>query len=153
MTQSSGKHFKELYDSIIKILEISKTELCAVHFRTNEKGHFATFHLPDNGNAECIATEDDGRIFAGASLFKIFIANAVSLVFEKLSVSSDPANKYHRLLGAWDRVFTEVFNECSEGIQIKPLYGNPTVRDLLFHYKGPCDINHLFLAPDGSPLL
>lgn len=153
MSQSSGTPFKELYDSIIKVLEISKTELCALHLCINKKGHFATFHLPDGGNAECIAIKDDGRIFAGASLFKIFIATAVSLAVEKLSVSSDPTTKYHRLQNAWDRVFTEVFNECSESIHIKPLCGNPTVRELLFHYKGPYDINHLIFAPDGSPLL
>jgi CubicO group peptidase (beta-lactamase class C family) len=146
-------HLDNLAESIRKVQEISRTELCTVHIGIRKERYFSTFRLPDGGSAERIATNDDGRIFAGASLFKVFIAAGTSLMIEKLSVSSDPANRFRGLRNAWSRTFTDVLNEFSQGFKIKPLYGNPTVFDLLVHYKGPCDINHLLLAPDGSPLL
>jgi CubicO group peptidase (beta-lactamase class C family) len=143
----------DLAGSVRKVQEISRTELCSLHIGIRKERYFSTFRLPDGGSAERIATSDDGRVFAGSSLFKVFMAVGASLMIEKLSAGSDPANRFRGLRNAWPRRFTDVFNEFSQGFQIKPLYGNPTVFELIVHYKGPCDINHLFLAPDGSPIL
>jgi CubicO group peptidase (beta-lactamase class C family) len=35
---------------------------------------------------------------------------------------------------------------------MQPLPGDPSVLQLLLHYKGVYDINHILLAPDGTPL-
>jgi CubicO group peptidase (beta-lactamase class C family) len=143
----------DLAESIQKVQEISRTELCTIHIGIKKDRYFSTFRLLDGGSAERIATADDGRIFADASLHKVFIAAGVSLMIEKLSVGSAPANRFRGVRNAWTRTFTDVFNEFSQDFQIKPLYGNPTVFELLVHYKTPCNINHLLIAPDGSPLL
>lgn len=143
----------DLEESILKVLEISRTELCTVHFGIKGHTHFATFRFPDGGRAECISTQDDGLVFAGGSLFKVFIATAASLMIEKFSSDPQPTNRYRGLRGAWKRTFTEVFNEFSKDSQIRPLDGNPTVLDLILHFKGPCDINHLLFSPQGTPLL
>jgi CubicO group peptidase (beta-lactamase class C family) len=143
----------DLAEYIQKVQEISKTELCTVLVGIRQARHFSTFRLPDDGSAERIATADDGRIFAGSSLFKVYIAAGASLMIEKLSAGSDPSNRYRGVRNAWSRTFTDVYNEYSQDIKIKPLYGNPTVLELIFHYKGPCSINHWLFSPDGSPLL
>jgi CubicO group peptidase (beta-lactamase class C family) len=143
----------DLAESTQKVQEISRTELCTVHIGIKEDRYFSTFRLPDGGSAERIATADDGRIFAGSSLFKVYIAAGASLMIEKLSAGSDPANRFRGVRNAWARTFTDVFNEFSQDFQIKPLYGNPTVFELLVHYKAPCNINHLLFSPEGSPLL
>lgn len=151
MSHYSPAPLEDLEESILKVLEISKTELCAVHIGIEGRRHFATFRYPDGDRPSCIATRDDRRVFAGGSLFKVFIATAASLMIEIFSVR--PNSPYRGLQGAWQRTFTEVFNECSKDIRIRPLDGNPTVLDLIFHFKGPCDITHLLLSPQGSPLL
>jgi CubicO group peptidase (beta-lactamase class C family) len=143
----------DLAECVQKVQEISRTELCTVHIGIKKERYFSTFRLPDGGSAERIATADDGRVFAGSSLFKVYIAAGVTWMIEKLSADSDPANRFRGVRNSWARTFTDVFNQFSKDFQLKPLYGNPTVFELLVHYKGPCSINHLLLAPDGSPLL
>jgi hypothetical protein len=149
-TKLFNKRFEE---SVLKVQEISRTNLCAIHIGAGNERYFFTSRLPDNGKAECIGTDDDGRIFAGASLFKIFIAIGVSLMIDKLSDDPDPQNKFQKLQSGWANTFTDVFNDFSPDLKIARLYGNPTVLDLVCHFKGPCEINHLFLAPNGSPFL
>ncbi|RFU26782.1 hypothetical protein B7463_g9547, partial [Scytalidium lignicola] len=136
---------ESLVEGALEVQGISKTDLCAYLVSVQGQRLFCTSKLRDNGRAERIANEDDGRIFPAWSLFKVFIAVAVSLMIEKLSLLPPDA---------WDRTFTEVFNHFSESvIIIRPLDGDPTVKDLVFHFKGPCNINHLFLSPEGSPIL
>lgn len=143
----------DLAEYVQKVQEISKTELCTIHVGIRKARYFSTFRLPDGGSAERIATADDGRIFAGSSLFKVYIAAGASWMIEKLSAGSDPSNRFRGVRNAWSRTFTDVFNEYSQDFKIKPLYGNPTVFELIVHYKGPCNINHWLFSPDGSPLL
>jgi hypothetical protein len=50
--------------------------------------------------------------------------------------------------------FTVVFNNVAreEGCSMRALHGDPSVLQLLLHYNGVYDINHILLAPDGTPL-
>lgn len=144
----------DLAEYVQKVQEISKTELCTVHVGIRKDRYSSTFRLPDGGSAERIGTADDGRIFAGSSLFKVYIAAGASLMIEKLSAGSGPDNRFRGVRNAWARTFTNVFNEYSQDFKIKPLYGNPTVFELIVHYKGPCNINHwLFFSRRKPPLI
>jgi hypothetical protein len=60
-------------------------------------------------------------------MFKVFITTATSLIVEKLSASPKPNNIYRGLRGAWDRPFTDVFNQHSKDFKLNPLYGDPTL--------------------------
>ncbi|KAH8601495.1 beta-lactamase/transpeptidase-like protein [Bisporella sp. PMI_857] len=144
---------QKLDSSICEIHKISKTDLCTIHIRTRDESLFATYRLLDDGKATRIADSDDSRVFAVASLFKPFIAVGVARMIEDLSVSRiEGHQRYHKLQGAWNKTFTEVFNDSSD-VKIKPLKGDPTVMELMVHLKGAYNMNHLLLAPDGSPLL
>ncbi|KAI9742787.1 MAG: hypothetical protein M1818_003516 [Claussenomyces sp. TS43310] len=153
MCRFSTSPLDGLTESIPKILDISKTQLCTVHVGIKDARYFSTFRSRDGSRAQRITADDDGRIFAGASLFKVFIAAAASVMIEKLSANPSPTNKYRGLRNAWVSTFTDVFNTFSQDFKIGPLHGNPTILNLIVHCKGPCDINHLLFAPDGSPLL
>jgi CubicO group peptidase (beta-lactamase class C family) len=86
-------------------------------------------------------------------LFKVFIAACLILIIDKLSSDSSTTTEYRKLEGAWDRPFTDVFNDLV-GVQdqMRPLPGDPSVLKLLLHYHGVYDMNHILLAPDGTPL-
>jgi hypothetical protein len=152
MPQSS-QILEALRESILRVQEISKTELCTIHVKTRNERLFTTSRLSNHSKAEFIADHDDGRIFAASSMFKIFITTATLLIVEKLSASPEPNNIYRGLRGAWDRPFTDVFNQHSKDFKLNPLYGDPSLLQTSLHFNGPRNINHLLLAPDGSPLL
>jgi CubicO group peptidase (beta-lactamase class C family) len=86
-------------------------------------------------------------------LFKIFIAACLTLIIDKLSSDPNTTIKYHKLKDAWDKPFTRVFNNLV-GVQdqMRSLPEDPSVQQLLVHFKGVSDINHILLAPDGTPL-
>jgi CubicO group peptidase (beta-lactamase class C family) len=143
---------KNLNPTILKIQEISKAERSAIVVGFEKELLYATYGTSTTGEAEHIATDNDEHVFAVASLFKIFIAAGAFLMMDKLSTSSDPTNPYRNLRRAWDKPFTTLFNEYSKDFQLQPLPGNPTLLQLLVHFKGICNINHLLLSPDGTPL-
>jgi hypothetical protein len=72
---------------------------------------------------------------------------------KKLSASPKPINKYRGLQGTWERPFTNVFNQYSKDFKLNPLHENLTLKQILLHFKGLYGVNHLFLVPDGNPLL
>jgi CubicO group peptidase (beta-lactamase class C family) len=136
------------------ILGITNTDLCkACIFNTKAK-RFYTYERGEHEEVKCTASnDDDGRLFLGWSLFKLFIATGVCLIIDKLSISPQHGDKFRGLHNTWNRTFTQVFNDRSKNFKIKQLYGNPTILELVCHFKGSPDFNHILYAPDGSPLL
>ncbi|KAH8587057.1 beta-lactamase/transpeptidase-like protein [Bisporella sp. PMI_857] len=158
ITKISGSPYlrstlQKLDRSIREIHEISRTDLVTIHVQTRFESLFATYHLSGDGRAECIALNNDNRVFAVASLFKPFIAVGIARIIDDLSISLNGNHKqYADLRGSWEKTFTEVFNHFSD-VKIAPLAGDPTVENLLVHYKGVDNMTHILFAPDGSPLL
>ena len=137
-----------------KTLDISNGDRAEVYVSKKEAKYFAIFQRGEDRKAECIATSPNhGQLFLGWSLFKIFIATGVALIIDKLSLDPDRDNKYSGLDNAWKRTFTEVFNEKSRDLNINALHGDPSIIELVCHFKGPFDFNHILFAPDGTPLL
>jgi CubicO group peptidase (beta-lactamase class C family) len=142
---------KNLHDSILKMSERSKTELAAILIAFEEERFYATIHTSKAGKAELIENHHD-QVFRIASLGKVYIAAAACLMIDVLSMDSAPTNPYHKLTGAWDKSFTTLFNEYSKESKIAPLHGDPNVINLLLHYKGVRNVNHLLFSPDGTLL-
>ena len=143
--------------NVLAILDISNTARCCIYCRAHHEKTHATYYKPATGRAQRDPQCDEDLLFQCASLFKVFIAACLILIIDKLSSdpSSDPSTTvgYRKLEGAWDRPFTDVFNDLV-GVQdqMRPLPGDPSVKQLLLHYNGVYDINHILLAPDGTPL-
>jgi CubicO group peptidase (beta-lactamase class C family) len=144
----------DINESAVQILNTSKTPRCAVVYRASHKTLCATYHKSDTGGAERDKQCNKELLFQMASLFKVFIASGVILMIDKLSADQTPTNRYRMLKGAWDRPFTEVFNKVGghSGLKLGSLPGNPTVEQLLVHFNGVDNINHLLVAVDGTPL-
>ena len=146
--------FKALDPSVLEILNISNTARCSIYCRTQHEKIHTSYYKPATGLAQRDPQCDKGLLFQSASLFKVFIASCLILIIDKLSLDPSTADRYHKLGGAWDKPFADVFNNLVEAKEsrIRPLPGDPSVLQLLLHYNGVYDINHILLAPDGTPL-
>jgi len=146
--------FEALDSSLLAILDISNTTRCSIYCRAQHEKTHATYHKPATGPAQRDPQCDESLLFQSASLFKVFIASCLILIIDKLSSDPSTAARYHKLGGAWNKPFTDVFNDLVEAkdSRIRPLPGDPSVLQLLLHYNGVYDINHILLAPDGTPL-
>ncbi|KAG0650401.1 hypothetical protein D0Z07_3187 [Hyphodiscus hymeniophilus] len=146
--------FQRFEKSICEIHKISKTDLITIHIQQPEESFFATYQLTDDDKSIRIADFDDHRVFAVASLFKPLIATGLALIIEKLSISPEEKHqRFHCLKEAWGKSFTLIFNSLEPKFRIKRLEGDPHVKQLLCHFRGVYNMNHILLAPDGSPLL
>ncbi|KAH6662271.1 beta-lactamase/transpeptidase-like protein [Halenospora varia] len=146
--------FEALDPSIREMLNISNTARCSIYWRARHKKIHATYHKPASGPAQRDPQCDEGLLFQCASLFKVFIAASLVLIIDKLSSDPRTTDRYRKLEGAWNKPFTVVFNDLVgvEDDRMRPLPGNPSVLQVLLHYSGVYDINHILLAPDGTPL-
>jgi CubicO group peptidase (beta-lactamase class C family) len=144
----------DIDENIVQILDISNTAQCAVICRLSDLKLRATYHKWDTGRAERDEQYSEELLFRMASLFKVFIASGLILMIDKLSADQTPGNCYRKLKGVWDRPFAEVFDEVAEDKYPKlgSLPGNPTVEQLLVHFNGLDNLNHLLVAVDGTPL-
>jgi CubicO group peptidase (beta-lactamase class C family) len=139
--------------SVLAILDISNTARCCIYCRAQHEKTNASYDKPATGRPQRDLQCDEDLLFQCASLFKVFIAACLILIIDKLSSDPGTTARYRKLEGAWDRPFTDVFNELV-GVQdqMRPLPGDPSVKQLLLHYNGVYDINHILLGPDGTPL-
>ena len=139
--------------SVLAILDISNTARCSICCRAQHEKTHATYHKPATGHAQRDPQCDEDLLFQCASLFKVFIAACLTLIIDKLSSDPNTTIKYHKLKDAWGKPFTDVFNSLV-GVQdqMRSLPEDPSVQQLLVHFKGVPDINHILLAPDGTPL-
>ncbi|PMD43786.1 beta-lactamase/transpeptidase-like protein [Hyaloscypha variabilis F] len=145
--------FEALDPSILAILDISNTDRCSLYCSAEDQKFHATYHKPATGRAQRDPKCDEDLLFQCASLFKVFIAASLTLIIDRLSSDPSATARYRKLEGAWDKPFTDVFNKLvGDQDQMQPLPGDPSVLQLLLHYKGVYDINHILLAPDGTPL-
>jgi len=144
---------KALDPSVRAILDISDTVRCSICYGAHHEKSHATYHKPAAGRAQHDPQCDEDLLFQCASIFKVFIAASLILIIDKLSSDPSTTPGYRKLDDAWDRPFTDVYNSLV-GVQdrMRPLPGEPSVLQLLVHYNGIYDINHILLAPDGTPL-
>ena len=139
--------------SILEMLDISNTARCSVYYGAEHERAHATYHKPPTGPAKRDPQYDEDLLFQCASLSKVYIAASVILMIDKLSLDPSTSAKYRKLEGAWNRPFTDVFNDLVEVHDwMQPLPGDPSVLQLLVHYKGVHGLNHILIAPDGTPL-
>jgi CubicO group peptidase (beta-lactamase class C family) len=145
----------DIDESNVQILDISNTARCAIVCGLSDLRLRATYHKSDTGRAKRDEQYNEELLFQMASLFKVFIASGVILMIDKLSADQAPENPYRKLMGAWDRPFAEVFDKVAghRYPKLGSLPGNPTVEQLLVHFNGVDNINHLLVAVDGTPLL
>ncbi|KAH8670117.1 beta-lactamase/transpeptidase-like protein [Tricladium varicosporioides] len=146
--------FGDLDPSLLEMLNISNTARCSVYCRAQHEKIHATYHKPAFGPAQRDLQCDESLLFQCASLFKVFISASLILAIDKLSSDPSPTNRYRKLKDAWSKPFTVVFNDLAEGedSRMRPLPGEPSVLQVLLHFNGVYDINHILLAPDGTPL-
>jgi CubicO group peptidase (beta-lactamase class C family) len=152
---SSFQHtFEALDPSFLAILDISNTARCSVYCRAEDEKTHATYHKPAASQAKRDPKCDEDLLFQCASLFKVFIAACLILIIDKLSSDPSTTTGYRKLKGAWNKPFTVVFNDLlgAEDRKMRPLPGDPSVLQVLLHYNGVYGINHILLAPDGTPL-
>ena len=145
---------KDLEPSFLKILDTANTACCALYWRAEEEKIHQTYHKPAMGNAQPDNPNDKKPLFQMASLVKVFIAACICLIIEKLSLDSDPENPFREFRGAWSKSFTEVFNKISkhDDYKMDHLPGDPSLLQMLVHYDSVYGMNHIFLAPDATPL-
>ena len=145
--------FKALDPSILAIQDTTNTARCAVYVRAEKEKSPATYHKPASGASQRDPQSDENLVFQCASLFKVFIAACVILMVEKLSVDPSSKNPYRKLKGAWNEPFTVVFNKLdNKGDRMRPLPMDPSLLQILVHSNGVYDMNHIFLAPDATPM-
>jgi CubicO group peptidase (beta-lactamase class C family) len=73
-------------------------------------------------------------------------------MIDVLSADPAPTNPYCRLENAWEQPFTDLFNQYSKDLKIPAMHGDPELINLLLHYKGVRNVNHLLISPDGTLL-
>jgi CubicO group peptidase (beta-lactamase class C family) len=139
--------------SVLAMLDISNTARCSIYYRAQHEKTHATYHKPPTGRAQRDPQCDENLLFQCASLFKVFIAASLILLIDKHALDPSTSTGCRKLEGAWNRPFTDVFNDLVRPQeQMGSLPGDPSVLQLLLHYKGVYDLNHILLAPDGTPL-
>jgi CubicO group peptidase (beta-lactamase class C family) len=140
--------------SVLAILDISNTARCSIYCRIQDEKTHVTYHKPATGRAQRDPQCDEDLLFQCGSLFKVFIAACLILIIDKLSSDPSTTTRYRKLKDAWNRPFTDVFNDLVDvqNSKIDPLPGEPSVLQMLLHYNGIYDINHILLSPDGTPL-
>ncbi|KAE9370224.1 beta-lactamase/transpeptidase-like protein [Stipitochalara longipes BDJ] len=150
---SFQQSLKALDPSVLAILNISNTARCSIYCRAHHEKTHATYHKPATGGAQRDPQCNEELLFQCASLFKVFIAACLILIIDKLSSDPNTTPGYRKLAGAWDKPFVDVFNGLV-GVedQMRSLPGDPSVFQLLVHFNGVYDMNHILLAPDGTPL-
>ena len=123
--------------SILEMLDISNTARCSVYYGAEHEKVHATYHKPPTGRPQRDSQCNEDLLFQCASLFKVFIAACLILIIDKLSLDPSTSTKYRKLKGAWNRSFTDVFNDLvGAQDQMQPLPGDPSVLQLLVHHKG-----------------
>jgi Beta-lactamase len=133
---------------ISRILQIAGTKTCSIHlemipWEPRRKGYLDGRSGYDLGNT----------IFAWGSLSKMVVTVALWTIIEDLANSDLPEyGKYKPLRDAWKRPFVECFNAVSD-IKLLDLPDSPKVEQLVAHFAGAPPLNHIIMAPDGTPLI
>jgi hypothetical protein len=151
---SFQQSFKALDPSVLAILDTANIARSAIYCRAEHEKIHATYHKPASGGSQRDPQCDENLLFQSASLFKVFIAASMILMIDKLSMDPSDKNPYRKLKGAWHEPFTVVFNKLveTEGGKMRPLPLDPSVLQMLVHYNGVYDMNHILLAPDATPI-
>jgi Beta-lactamase len=132
---------------ILEILRIAGTQLCTVYLEMQKM--FPQQETYSDGKP---CDNSDDTVFPWCSLSKIVVAETLAIIINDLATSSDPENaRFEPLRDAWEKPFLECFNDVSEN-KMLDLPGNPKIQELVVHYAGIPPLNHIIMAPDGTPL-
>ncbi|KAH0538338.1 hypothetical protein FGG08_005073 [Glutinoglossum americanum] len=133
---------------IRQILRTAGTKQCTVHLEVIPRDPQQKTYLdgePRDGL--------ENTIYPWGSLTKIVVASALSGIIDVYAISDRPEHeRYKPLREAWDKPFVECFNKVSE-VKMPNLLGEPTVGELVIHFSGIPPVNHIIMAPDGTPLM
>jgi CubicO group peptidase (beta-lactamase class C family) len=134
--------------NIKRILQEGGTPQCSVWAELPSGQQFhGTIHShplgPTNSNSY---EQHDTIIYEIGSLTKMFIAYALVILVERLAKSDDPnCDRFRELQEAWDKGVRKYLNIA--------LPGDPTIDNLLSHFKGLPSMNDFLFGPDGTVLM
>jgi CubicO group peptidase (beta-lactamase class C family) len=134
--------------SIERILQEGGTPQCSIWAELPKGQQFhRTVHSHPPGHTNSNDYErNDTILYDIGSLTKIFIAYALVILVERLAKSDDPTcNRFRDLQDAWDKGVRKYLNIT--------LPGEPTIDNLLSHFKGLPSMNDFLFGPDGTVLM
>ena len=145
---------EDAMEDIRKTLHRGQTESCSiVSLKVGRDPWYKNFRIPASGEIE-EDNEASKIIYRLGSLFKPLVAISLHLIIEKLSKSSHPNDGIYHGLNDWEEHFTVAYNlHRPANKRMRPLRGNPTIKDLLVHTNGLPNVNHFIIAPDGTLLM
>ncbi len=148
MSSTGGIVTASIEANIEQILKEGGTPQCSVWAELPDGQQFhRTIHSHPLGHT--IPTEferNDTILYEIGSLTKMFIAYALVILVERLAKSEDPNfYRFRDLQEAWDKGVRKYLNIT--------LPGEPTIDNLLSHFKGLPSMNDFLFGPDGTVLM
>jgi CubicO group peptidase (beta-lactamase class C family) len=148
MSSSSDIITTSIEANIERILQEGGTPQCSVWAELPSGQQFRrTIHSHPPGYTNSNDYErNDTILYDIGSLTKIFIAYALVILIERLAKSDDPdCDRFRGLQDAWDKGVRKYLDIT--------LPGEPTVDNLMSHYKGLPSMNDFLFGPDGTVLM
>ncbi|KAF2810807.1 beta-lactamase/transpeptidase-like protein [Mytilinidion resinicola] len=154
----------ELEGDILRILKACGTHMASISVRSLSKPshlerttvQLQTFmRLGDSirpGAFEYKVSSDGKNIFHIASITKILVAVAIVIAVEIKAKEQVVENPYAAFSNVPEESLTTLYNDHSKD-KMPSLPGNPSLYQLLVHFRGLRSSNHYLLAPDGSPIM
>lgn len=155
LTNGSGSA-RNLSQDIHDILSLSKTESCSVllmRIGAEKEEAYKTYRAQATGELQPLDDDDGTLVYQIGSLTKFLVAMALHLIMDIYRTSGKPEHKKYRRLQNWNQKFVDALNGCSPPEVMEPLPGDPTLQQMLVHFKGLPIVNRFMLAPDGTPLM
>jgi CubicO group peptidase (beta-lactamase class C family) len=134
--------------NIERILQEGGTPQCSVWVeRPNSQQFHRTIHSHPLGDTNSNDYErNDTVLYDIGHLTMMFTAYALVILVERLAKSDDPnCDRFRDLQDGWDRGVQKFLNIT--------LPGNPTIDNLLSHFKGLPSMNDFLFGPDGTVLM
>lgn len=134
--------------NIERILREGGTPQCSVWAElSNGRQFHRTVHSHSPGQTNSNDYEqNDTIIYDIGSITKIFVAYALVILIERLAKSDDPnCDKFRNLQDAWNKGVRKYLHIT--------LPGEPTIDNLLSHFKGLPSMNDFLFGPDGTVLM
>jgi CubicO group peptidase (beta-lactamase class C family) len=148
MTSLGCRSTTSITANIERILQEGGTPQCSVWVELPDREQFSTtVHRHPPGHTMNNDRERDGTMLYNiGSLTKIFVAYALVILVERLASSDDPEyGRFRELREAWNK-------GVGKYLDIR-LPGEPTIDNLLSHFKGLPTMNDFIFGPDGTVLM
>ncbi|KAI9866168.1 MAG: hypothetical protein M1813_001729 [Trichoglossum hirsutum] len=133
---------------IRRILRIAGTKQCMIHLEMIPRDAQRKTYLDGEPSSDLGDT-----VFPWGSLTKMVVIVALSIIIDELATSDlDENERFKPLRSAWSKPFVECLNKVSK-VKMPNLPDNPKVTELAVHFRGTPPVNHIIMAPDGTPLM